>query len=241
MNWHWWRLLRFVLFLVLRPLRNLGRIPLRHNRARPPRRQRSRRSPAATAGKASSRAGATTPSNWNGLLDRTDVLILDTETTGLGPEAEIIEIAVIDSTGAVLMDAVSLPQDDIPKAVSDIHGLTYRRLKRLGAQPWPTIHEEVQTVLKGASLVLGWNVSFDRRMLQQTAKRHGLGMTKVSWRDLLGDYRTMRPKGRHRLGDAARREHVAGNGNAHRALSDCQTVLAVMRAVVGRQPNRLSR
>ena len=173
-------------------------------------------------------------SNWNELVGRNDVLILDTETTGLGPEGEIIEIAVIDSTGAVLLDTMSLPQGDIPKVVSDIHGLTYRRLKRLGAQPWPRIHEEVITVLQGASLVLGWNVSFDRRMLQQTMERHGLRMTKVPWRDLLTDYRAMRPKGRHRLGDAARREHVAGNGSAHRALTDCQTVLAVMRAVVDR-------
>lgn len=239
MNWPWWRLLRSVLFLVLPPLRNWGRISSRHSRARPSRRQHSRRSAAATGRKASSRAGTTVSSNWNELLDRTDVLILDTETTGLGTEAEIIEIAVIDSTGAVLVDTVSLPQDDVPKAASDIHGLTYTRLKRLGAQPWPKIHEELLSVLKGASLVLGWNVSFDRRMLQQTANRHGLRMTKVSWRDLLADYRAMRPKGRHRLGDAARRERVAGDGTAHRALTDCQTVLAVMRSVVGGQSKGL--
>ena len=58
------------------------------------------------------------------MLNRTDVLILDTETTGLGLEAEIIEIAVIDTAGAVLVDTVSLPQDDVPKAASGIHGLT---------------------------------------------------------------------------------------------------------------------
>ena len=153
----------------------------------------------------------------------------------------MIEIAVIDSTGAVLLGTVSLPQDDIPKAVRDIHGLTYRGLKRIGAQAWPRIHEEAITVLQGASLVLGWNVSFDRRMLQQTTERHGLRMAKMSWRDLLADYRAMRPKGRYRLRDAARREQVAGNGNAHRALTDCQTVLAVMRAVAGRQSDHLKR
>ena len=201
--------------------------------------QRSRWSPAANGRRSSSKAATVASSNWNGLLDRSDVLILDTETTGLSAQAEIIEVAVIDSTGAVLVHTVSLPQDDVPKAASDVHGLTYKRLKRLGAPPWPAIHEELLSVLKGASLVLGWNVSFDRRMLQQTANRHGLRMTKVSWRDLLVDYRAMRPKGRHRLGDAARRERVAGNGTAHRALTDCQTVLAVMRSVVGSQSKGL--
>ena len=122
MNWYWWRLLRFALSPVLRSLRNRGRITSRHTRAH--RRQRSRRSPAATGHRTSSRAGAAAPVNWNELLNRTDVLILDTETTGLGLEAEIIEIAVIDTAGAVLVDTVSLPQDDVPKAASGIHGLT---------------------------------------------------------------------------------------------------------------------
>ena len=40
---------------------------------------------------------------WDELVEREDVLILDTETTGSGERAEIIEIALIDTTrqGAV--------------------------------------------------------------------------------------------------------------------------------------------
>jgi len=37
------------------------------------------------------------PNNW---------VILDTETTGLGPAAEVIQIGVIDGGGSVLMDNV---------------------------------------------------------------------------------------------------------------------------------------
>ena len=180
---------------------------------------------------ASSRVGTAGAVNWSELLDRPDVLVLDTETTGLGPEAEVIEIAVIDTTGAVLLDTLSLPQDHIPKAASDIHGLTYDRLKRTDAPPWPEVHDQLLTVLEGVSVVLGWNVSFDHRVLQQTAKRHGLRLHKLPWRDLLADYRAIRPTGRHRLGDAANREGVTVKGSAHRALTDCQTVLAVMQSV----------
>ena len=34
-----------------------------------------------------------------GLLDSGDVLFLDTETTGLGPQAEIIDLAIVATTG----------------------------------------------------------------------------------------------------------------------------------------------
>ena len=229
MEWYWWALLILGLFLVLWPFKNRRRLTAHHTREH--RRQRSRRTPAAAGRGASSRVGTAGAVNWSELLDRPDVLVLDTETTGLGPEAEVIEIAVIDTTGAVLLDTLSLPQDHIPKAASDIHGLTYDRLKRTDAPPWPEVHDQLLTVLEGVSVVLGWNVSFDRRVLQQTAKRHGLRLHKLSWRDLLADYRAIRPTGRHRLGDAANREGVTVKGSAHRALTDCQTVLAVMQSV----------
>ena len=45
---------------------------------------------------------------WAALLDRTDVLILDTETTGLGGRAEVIEVAMIDTTGTVRFEALSI-------------------------------------------------------------------------------------------------------------------------------------
>ena len=36
---------------------------------------------------------------WSTLLDREDVLILDTETTGLKPHHEVVEVAVINTRG----------------------------------------------------------------------------------------------------------------------------------------------
>ena len=42
---------------------------------------------------------------WSELLDRQDVLIFDTETTGNGERAELLEIAVIDTTGRVRYNA----------------------------------------------------------------------------------------------------------------------------------------
>lgn len=48
------------------------------------------------------------------LLNRTDVLILDTETTGLGHTAELVELAIVDTTGKVLFDELVKPAVEGP-------------------------------------------------------------------------------------------------------------------------------
>ncbi len=171
--------------------------------------------------------------DWRDLLDRGDVVILDTETTGLGSKAELIEVGCLDMTGDLRFQALSMPQGRIPMRARDIHGLTRAFLRREGARPWPEVHPELVEARAGAHLVMGWNVGFDRRLLEQTSQRHGLAMPKLACRDLLRDYRTLRRDvpGRHTLDAACEREGI-GAGPAHRAESDCRRVLAVMRAVV---------
>ena len=177
-----------------------------------------------------------TASEWRALLDRPDVVIVDTETTGLGDRAEVIEVAVLDTTGAVRFEALSLPQGRIPRDASDIHGLTRAILKAEGARPWPDVHSKLAAVLDGAAVVLAWNAEFDARLLVQTASRHGLTFPKVQIRDALTDYREIRreapARGRHKLTAVMRREGAKVDGPAHRATADCRAVLAVVRAVV---------
>lgn len=171
---------------------------------------------------------------WKSLLDRRDVLIVDTETTGLDGTAEIIEIAMLDTTGEPRFEALALPEGCVQASAAAVHGLTREALEAGGARPWPEIHGAVVARLHEACYVLAWNASFDRRMLERTAKRHGLPLPRCTWVDLLADYRAMRKgRGRNRLEQAAAREGVTA-GTAHRAMGDCRTALAVMRAVVER-------
>ena len=168
---------------------------------------------------------------WACLLNRSDVLIIDTETTGLDGRAEILEIAILDTTGATRFHSLCLPQGRITSGAADLHGFTRQALKAARAPAWPEIHEEVTQLLSRAAVVLAWNSPFDSRMLEQTTTRYGLAMPALRWRDLLADYKSMRPQGRHSLPIAAEREEAPA-GEAHRAEGDCQTVLAVMHAVV---------
>ena len=171
--------------------------------------------------------GPATPT-WAPWLDRPDVLILDTETTGLGERAEVIEVAAIDTTGAVRYEAMSLPVGRISAGAARVNGLTRRKLKAGGARPWPEVHAELASLFRSAAAVLAWNADFDRRLLSQTAKRHGLTQPRVMWID------AMRESGGGSLAAAAKAARVRPDGPAHRALTDARTVLAVMRAKSGR-------
>ncbi len=50
----------------------------------------------------------------NGIVSRRDVLYLDTETTGLGSQAEIVEIAVVDGAGRTVLNRLVRPTSPIP-------------------------------------------------------------------------------------------------------------------------------
>lgn len=169
---------------------------------------------------------------WKDLLDREEVFILDTETTGVESYDEVIEIAVIDATGATRYHSLVKPKGRVSAGARRVHGITAGMLK--DAPEWPQVYEDLMPLLKSAFVVLGWNARFDRRLLRQTSRIYSLTpqLPKLPWRDLLRDYREM-AEYPHKLTDAVKREKASTKGESHRAVADCQAVLAVMRAVAG--------
>lgn len=167
---------------------------------------------------------------WVNLLDREDVLIVGVETTGVGENAEVIEVALIDTTGEGRYYALSLPVGRIAPEATKAHGWTPRTLREAGARHWPEVHDEFVDTLRSARVVLGWNVGFDQRMLFQTTERHQRQLPQLRWHDAMRDYAAVRGGRRHRLEDAAKREGVAHED--HTTGGDCEVVLGIMRAVV---------
>lgn len=167
------------------------------------------------------------------------MLILDTETTGLGRESEVIEVALINTRGDELLHRLAMPLGSIPRDASRVHGLTKARLRQLGAVNWKEVHASLTPALDKAALVLVYNAAFDRRLLLQTCARHDLRLPSVAWRCAMNDYAAWRRReyGATRgygLEQAYRRQCDQPIDQQHRALSDCHMVLALMRAVAGR-------
>jgi len=156
-------------------------------------------------------------------------LYLDTETTGLGPDAEIVEIAIVDAEGQPLINTLVRPQGEVPPDASRVHGLSTVMLQ--GAPTWPEIWPQVQAVMAGR-LVLIYNEEYDVRLMQQTSARYGIDfdIPGVEFGDLLALYSEFKgarnPDGslrRWRLEQAGRELQIA-IPNSHRALDD--TLLA---------------
>ena len=76
-----------------------------------------------------------------------DYVVLDTETTGLDEDAEIVEIAIVDSTGKVLLDTLVKPSKPLPVycEASEIHGITNEML--VNAPNWQDIYEKVSRAI----------------------------------------------------------------------------------------------
>lgn len=109
------------------------------------------------------------------ILSLQDVIILDTETTGLiegfnrYPEAEIIELAIISTSGDVLYNNRFKPLYTIPKRAMKIHGITNTMVKRSPcfAKEFPIIME----ILHG-KIAVSYNTRFDSKILNNTCKLH---------------------------------------------------------------------
>ena len=147
-------------------------------------------------------------------------VVLDTETTGLGPYDELVEIAIVDAgSGEVLYDSLVMPDGRIQAGASAVHGVDRKRLEEMNARRWPDHHAAVCQILASASVVYAYNAEFDRRLLAQTAERYGLELPATDWRCIMLAY--ARGGRRIRLSKACRLEGIPVS-DAHRALADAR-------------------
>jgi DNA polymerase-3 subunit epsilon len=166
----------------------------------------------------------------SGLLEREDVLILDTETTGLS-QAEVIEVSVIDTRGEVLLDTLVRPRARRMNPYAQrVHGIT---LEMLEAQPsWPDVLPEF-TRLTGRATVLAWNASFDARVLEGTSAAWGLSHPRVLFVCAMRIYAQLKrakAAGLHKAVSAEGLDHLFAAHRSHRALGDVHFVLEVLRS-----------
>lgn len=93
---------------------------------------------------------------------------LDTETTGLGSNAEIIEIAILDSDGKPLFQSLVRPKGRIESDAMRVHGITQAEVAN--APEWAEIWPQVESTLLNRKVGI-YNSEFDLRMLKQTHQR----------------------------------------------------------------------
>jgi DNA polymerase III subunit epsilon len=120
-----------------------------------------------------------------GVMDDPRVIYLDTETTGFGPRAEIVDIAAVSAAGEVLLESLVQPTRRIPSDATAVHGITNADVK--GAPAWCDLYEDLLRVLAGRRIIV-YNVIFDRQMVNQSCERYDLAAPAADWECAMRKY-----------------------------------------------------
>jgi DNA polymerase-3 subunit epsilon len=118
-------------------------------------------------------------------IDDPRVIYLDTETTGFGPRAEIVDIAVVNAAGEVVLESLVQPNRRIPADATAIHGITNADVKN--APAWCELYEDLLRVLAGRRVIV-YNVIFDRQMVNQACDRYSLPAPAADWECAMRKY-----------------------------------------------------
>jgi DNA polymerase III subunit epsilon len=113
-----------------------------------------------------------------------DPLFLDTETTGLNPDDEICEIAIVDIAGNVLINSLVKPAHIvIPPGATAVHSITNEMVASAPkfVDVWPELH----SILKGRTVVI-YNAEYDKKMLWSSARHNGMEFTEDGQRHWWG-------------------------------------------------------
>lgn len=98
-------------------------------------------------------------------------VFLDTETTGLGADAEICDIGVIALDGTVLLDSLVRPNRPIPLAAAQVHGISDEMVA--DARSWNMVYRELVDTLDGVDRVVVYNLQYDLPLINAVSAKAG--------------------------------------------------------------------
>ncbi len=166
-----------------------------------------------------------------------DPLFLDSETTGLTEDDEIVEIAITDANGAMLLNTLIKPTKPIGDKAQQIHGIGASDVA--DAPSFADIAPDLHRLIENR-LVLIYNSAFDIRMLAQSARAHGIEVSPVAdwgcamllYAKFYGDYSDRHRRFRWQsLTAAARQCGIELPATLHRAAADAELTRLVLRHV----------
>lgn len=98
-------------------------------------------------------------------------VILDTETTGLYYPAELVQIAIIDFMGDIVIETLVKPKNPIPTEATAIHGIEDSDVEN--AETWLALRENILALLAGKHVII-YNANFDMGIISNTDRLYGI-------------------------------------------------------------------
>nr|WP_243201572.1 MULTISPECIES: 3'-5' exonuclease [unclassified Fusibacter] len=140
---------------------------------------------------------------------------MDTETTGLSKTDEIVEIAVINLDGKVLLNTLVKPKKRIPDHVIKIHGITNEMVEH--APVWEDVWFTLMPYLMSKTMI-AYNAMFDVGMIRQSCEIHGIKAPYIKQLDMMAICKNLK-------GYRPKLESFATKKQEHRALADTLIIL----------------
>lgn len=169
-------------------------------------------------------------------VDRDSICFLDTETTGLDGDDQIIELAIVDGYGETLFDRRFKPSVEVSDGALYVHGISNEDLA--GEAEWPDSVEEIKSILAGKTAYI-FNRSFDRRMLHNTCRAFDVDqdwLKSVKSQCMMdisaAAFGSTNRYGSISLDDAASFADVVWQGKAHSALADTLATYSIFNNLV---------
>lgn len=175
----------------------------------------------------------TAAAQWaKGVLADPAAIILDTETTGLNYQARMVQFAAIDTGGNTLLDTLINPGISIPADATRIHGITNADV--YSAPTLPVILPAINQILTRASRVIVYNADYDRRIIWQHVAAYVPGVANrldsLYWECAMYQYAGFVGEWDEYHGNYRWQKLPAAPGvQAHNALGDCLSTLAIIR------------
>lgn len=168
---------------------------------------------------------------------------LDTETTGLSQQDEIVEIAVLDHDGSLLVDKLVKPSKNIPAEATQIHHITDDMV--VSARKWPILWTEIRPILSNRLIAI-YNAEFDLRMMRQSYEIYRLSWKeKFDTLDVLdlyarfyGQWDSYRRNYRYQSLANAGKQCKINLPNSHRAKDDVMLTRAVLHYIANQEPGQ---
>jgi len=175
---------------------------------------------------------------WARKLIETGFIVLDTETTGLGSDARIVEICILDGqTGTPLINTLINPGMTIPSEASAIHNIYDKDVQDKPA--FAEIQPQIENALTGKPCII-YNKAYDRPILRE----HGIDTTLYdfdcameAYARYYGDYSSYWNDFRWQsLTAAVCQCNLQISGETHRALGDCEATRALILYLAKQEP-----
>ncbi len=174
------------------------------------------------------------------VVKRGNYLVLDTETTGLNEAAEICQIAIIDDTGAPLLDTLVKPTRSIPADATAIHKINDAMVVQ--APSWRDVFPVAASLLFQREVII-YNAAYDCRLMHQSTAALGVdlpldGMARFhcamyAFAEVYGDWNYRYETWKWKPLATACYYYNLPVDNAHSALGDCLMTLAVCKKMAG--------